>query len=169
MRLRSHRWHGVDIGDPEIVVWGSPIETGRQDFLRTLRDFLFRTELIYAFNFSAATMRRAVREILHFKPRQIFGYAQSLHMLAKYYIENFSPPLDQLCEVVFATAEPLFDYQRDEIQRAFGARVAVEYGARDAGLIAHECPAGRMHINTEGIYVEIKGAYYRPVKSEKSS
>jgi phenylacetate-CoA ligase len=31
----------------------------------------------------------------------------------------------------------------------------VEYGARDAGLIANECPAGGLHIAAEGMLVEI--------------
>ena len=30
-KWRATRWWGVDIGDPEIVVWGSPIELGSQD------------------------------------------------------------------------------------------------------------------------------------------
>lgn len=156
MRIRSHRWHGIDIGDKEVVIWGSPLELGRQDLLRTLRDHIFRSRLIYAFNFTEETMRQAITKILAYKPRQLFGYAQSIHLLAKYYLDYFSGARPKkVCEVVFTTAEPLFDYQREDIQRAFGARVAVEYGARDAGLIAHECPAGRMHLNAEGIYVEI--------------
>jgi phenylacetate-CoA ligase len=32
---------------------------------------------------------------------------------------------------------------------------AVEYGCRDAGLIANECPAGGLHVPSEGITVEI--------------
>jgi phenylacetate-CoA ligase len=155
MRIRSHRWHRTDIGDPEVVVWGSPIELGRQDLMRTMRDFFFRSKLIYAFNFTNETMRTAIHTMLAYRPRKVFGYAQSIHMLAKYYLDNFAGDGGKkVCDVVFTTAEPLFDYQRGDIQRAFGARVAVEYGARDAGLIAHECPAGRMHINAEGIYVE---------------
>src|SRR5262245_5722290 len=125
MRLRSHRWHGVDIGDKEIVVWGSPIELGRQDRLRTLRDRIFRSRLIYAFNFTEETMRQSLEEILAYKPRQIFGYAQSIHLLAKYYRENFfSTKPQKVCDLVFTTAEPLFDYQREDIAAAFGAKVA---------------------------------------------
>ena len=37
----------------------------------------------------------------------------------------------------------------------FGCRVANGYGGRDAGFIAHECPAGGMHISAEDIIVEI--------------
>ena len=37
-KWRATRWWGVDIGDPEIVVWGSPIELGSQDRVRAWRD-----------------------------------------------------------------------------------------------------------------------------------
>ena len=30
-KWRATRWWGVDLGDREIVVWGSPIELGAQD------------------------------------------------------------------------------------------------------------------------------------------
>ena len=39
-KWRATRWWGVDIGDRELVVWGSPIELGAQDRLRRLRDGL---------------------------------------------------------------------------------------------------------------------------------
>ena len=45
-KWRATRWWGVDIGDPEIVVWGSPIELTAQDRVRALRDTLLRTELL---------------------------------------------------------------------------------------------------------------------------
>lgn len=37
-KWRATRWWGVDIGDPEIVLWGSPIELTSQDRLRHWRD-----------------------------------------------------------------------------------------------------------------------------------
>ena len=51
-KWRATRWWGVDIGDPEIVVWGSPIELGAQDRMRGIRDALMRTELLPAFEMS---------------------------------------------------------------------------------------------------------------------
>ena len=53
-KWRATRWWGVDIGDPEIVVWGSPIELGSQDRLRGWRDKLMRTELLPAFEMNEA-------------------------------------------------------------------------------------------------------------------
>ena len=32
-KWRATRWWGVDIGDPEIVVWGSPIELGAHELV----------------------------------------------------------------------------------------------------------------------------------------
>jgi phenylacetate-CoA ligase len=52
-KWRATRWWGVDIGDPEIVVWGSPIELGAQDRMRAWRDRIMRTRLLPAFEMSA--------------------------------------------------------------------------------------------------------------------
>ena len=40
-KWRATRWWGVDIGDREIVVWGSPIELGTQDLIRQWRVEIF--------------------------------------------------------------------------------------------------------------------------------
>ena len=39
----------VDIGDREIVLWGSPIELGDEGRVKLLRDMLMRTKLLPAF------------------------------------------------------------------------------------------------------------------------
>jgi phenylacetate-CoA ligase len=57
-KWRATRWWGVDIGDPEIVVWGSPIELTAQDRIRQFRDRLLRTQLLPAFEMSESQARR---------------------------------------------------------------------------------------------------------------
>ena len=52
-KWRATRLRDVVIGDPEVGVWGSPIELGAQDRLRRVRDALFRTSLRPAFDMSA--------------------------------------------------------------------------------------------------------------------
>ncbi|MEO6147102.1 MAG: phenylacetate--CoA ligase family protein, partial [Sulfuriferula sp.] len=47
------------------------------------------------------------------------------------------------------------DHQRAQIEKTFGCPVANGYGGRDAGFIAHQCPAGGMHLTAEDIIVEI--------------
>lgn len=154
-KWRATRWWGVDIGDPEIVVWGSPIELGAQDHLRGLRDRLLRTKLLPAFEMSAAKLDRFVAEIRAMRPRMIFGYPSALAHIARH-AESRGQRMDDLgIKVAFVTSERLYDYQRAQIAATFGAGVANGYGGRDAGFIAHECPEGGMHISAEDIIVEI--------------
>ncbi|MEJ2345810.1 MAG: AMP-binding protein [Gammaproteobacteria bacterium] len=154
-KWRATRWWGVDIGDPEVVVWGSPIELGAQDRLRALRDRMFRTRLLSAFEMSEQQLGRFVTEIRKHRPKMLFGYPSAIAHIAKY-AEAQGTAMDDLgIEVAFVTAEKLYDDQRERIAKVFGCRVANGYGARDAGFVAHECPQGQLHITAEDIVVEI--------------
>ena len=154
-KWRATRWWGVDIGDPELVVWGSPIELGAQDRLRRLRDGVMRSHLLPAFEMSVANLDRFVARIQAVRPAMLFGYPSSLSMIALH-AKRQGARLDDLgIRVVFVTSEKLYPEQREAIARGFGCPVANGYGARDAGFIAHECPSGRLHISAEDIVVEI--------------
>jgi len=154
-KWRATRWWGVDIGDPEIVVWGSPIELGAQDRLRQLRDRLLRTELLPAFEMSPEKLDSFVATLRERRPRMLFGYPSALTHIARH-AEQRGVAMDDLgIAVAFVTSERLYDEQRATISRIFGCPVANGYGGRDAGFIAHECPAGGMHLTAEDIIVEI--------------
>src|SRR5207253_1187403 len=73
-KWRATRWWGVDVGDPEIVVWGSPIELGTQDRVRAVRDHVFRTELLSAFELSEARIDSFIERIRVRRPKMLFGY-----------------------------------------------------------------------------------------------
>jgi phenylacetate-CoA ligase len=154
-RLRSHRWFDADLGVREIVLWGSPIEITRQDYIRSMRDLLLNSKLLSAFNLGERNLLTYCETIIRYRPVKMYGYASALYLLARYFRRaKLRPP--QSLKVVFATAEPLFDFQRRTIEEVFGVKVAVEYGARDAGLMANECPSGGLHISAEGMVVEIE-------------
>lgn len=161
-KWRATRWWGVDIGDREVVVWGSPIEVGAQDRVRALRDRLLRTRLLPAFAMSEAHLDRFVAEIERFRPRMLFGYPSSLALIANH-ARRRGRRLDRLgAKVAFVTAERLYDDQRRAIEEVFACPVANGYGGRDAGFIAHACPAGRLHITAEDIIVETIDREGRP-------
>ncbi len=157
-KWRATRWWGVDIGDPEIVVWGSPIELTAQDRVRALRDTLLRTELLPAFEMSAAKLDGFVARIRERRPKMLFGYPSALSHIARH-AEKRGMRMDELgIKVAFCTSEKLYDHQREAIERIFGCAVANGYGSRDAGFIAHQCPSGGMHLTAEDIIVEIVDA-----------
>lgn len=65
-------------------------------------------------------------------------------------------------QVAFVTGERLYDEQRALIGEVFGCAVANGYGGRDAGFIAHECPAGGLHVSAEDVIVESVDSNARP-------
>src|SRR4030067_1765971 len=154
-KMRATRWWGVDIGDPEIVIWGSPVELKKQDIVRNIRDRLFRTRLLSAFDMSEEKIYEYVSIIRTYKPKHIFGYPSSIYLLAKFARQSNMKLSNIGVKVIFCTAERLYDHQRELMLDVFGAPVANGYGGRDAGFIAHECPHGSMHITAESIIVEI--------------
>ena len=154
-KWRATRWWDVDIGDTEIVVWGSPIELGTQDRIRAMRDALMRTELMPAFQMNEPNLDQFVARIVERRPRMLFGYPSAISHIAVH-AKKRGIRLDNLgVKVVFCTSERLYDHQREAISTAFACQVANGYGGRDAGFIAHECPSGGMHITAEDIIVEV--------------
>jgi len=156
-KWRATRWWGVDIGDREAVVWGSPIEHGTQDRLKTLRDHAFRSTLLPAFEMSETRLDGFVAWLREHRPRMLFGYPSALTYIAGHAARRGQRLDDLGVQVAFVTSERLYDEQRAAIAAAFGCRVANGYGGRDAGFIAHECPSGGMHVSAEDIVVEIVG------------
>jgi phenylacetate-CoA ligase len=153
-KWRATRWWGVDIGDTEAVIWGSPIEHGAQDRVKALRDKLFRSTLLPAFQMTPQQLDGFVAWIRRHRPRMLFGYPSALSYIARH-AQAQGVRLDNLgIRVAFVTSERLYDEQRQTIQAVFGCPVANGYGGRDAGFIAHECPSGGMHLSFEDIVVE---------------
>ena len=154
-KWRATRWWDVDIGDPEVVIWGSPIELGAQDRLRLWRDRMLRSTLLPAFSMTDANLDGFLQTIRRVRPRMLFGYPYSMAHVAAH-AERRGQRMDDLgIRVAFVTSEMLYPHQREAIARVFGCPVANGYGGRDAGFIAHECPAGGMHLTAEDLVVEI--------------
>ena len=167
-KWRATRWWQVDIGDPEIVIWGSPIELGTQDKVRIWRDRLMRTELMSAFATSHEGLDHYVERIRAVRPRMLFGYPTVLAHIAAHAEETGQRMDDLGIRVAFVTSECLYDAQREQIERVFGCKVANGYGGRDAGFLAHQCPEGGMHITAEDVVIEVLGPDGQPLPPGES-
>ena len=154
-KWRATRWWDVDLGDKEIVLWGSPIELGTQDYVRLLRDKLIRTQLLSAFELNDSKIKSFLHTIQATRPAMLFGYPSVISMIAEYADKHQINMKNLGIKVAFVTSERLYDYQRSQIESTFNCPVANGYGGRDAGFIAHQCPEGSMHITAEDIIVEI--------------
>ncbi len=154
-RMRSRRWWGVEVGDPEVFLWGAPVELNKTDWVKTVRDRLFNQLLLNAFDMTKAAMDEYPRRIRAFDPACVYGYASSLALLAAHAKSRGQSLKTPRLKVVCATGEPLLPEQRRLIGEVFEAPVSNEYGCRDGGLIALESPAGQLLLNSETIVLEI--------------
>ena len=163
-RLRARRWWGVEPGEREVYLWGAPVELSRTDRIKTLRDRLVNQLLLNAFEMSPARMDDYLVAVQAWNPKAIYGYASSLALFAAHAeARGFRPKLPAL-RVVSTTGEPLFPHQRELIERVFGVPVSVEYGARDAGLMALQSPDGALLQMSETHLIEVLDDAGNPVE-----
>lgn len=163
-KWRATNWWGVDIGDKELVIWGSGIECGKQSLFRAWRDKAFRSYLVPAKELSLERLDDIIQHIIDFRPRMLFGYPSILSHIAKRALQQNVDCHDLGIRVAFVTSEVLDQTQRQMIEKTFGCPVANGYGGRDAGFLAHQCSKGSMHITQEDVILEIIDENDRPVK-----
>ena len=154
-RAITHRWWGIDVGDKEVYLWGSPLEITKQDRIKDLRDMLTNQLLLSAFELSPAQLHSYVKRIERFKPRCLFGYPSSIDLFCRM-AKQHGYDLSRLgIKVVFSTAEVLYEHQKENISEALGGIPVVDgYGSREGGFISHECLQGAMHIMDPNVIVE---------------
>ncbi len=146
-RALTHRWWGVDIGDRELYLWGSPVELTRQDRLKQLRDALTNQLLISAFEISPRQVPGIAAQLSAFRPKCIFGYPSTIDLFSRLAAEQNIDLAGAGVEVVFSTAEVLYDHQRQSISKRFGGAPVVDgYGSREGGFVSHECREGALHV-----------------------
>jgi phenylacetate-CoA ligase len=154
-RQRVSRWWGLSAGDREFALWGSPVELTRQDRLRTMRDWLFGTELFSAFEMSEAVMSRYLDCLERGRYRMIFAYPSSIYLLCQQARREGRDLRGSGIRAAFVTGEVLFADQRKFITETLNCPVANGYGGRESGFVAHECPHGGMHIMADATVVEV--------------
>lgn len=169
-RWRALSWWDIGIGDKCLMVWGNPLELSQhKKFLYHMKERLLKnTVFVSAYDLSPEALQEYVGVLKKSKPKYFYGYASALYLFAQYILKQGiqikHPP-----KAIISTSETLHDHQRTVIEQAFCSRVINEYGARDAGIIAYECPQGRMHISSENMIVEIVDiATKKPVETGKS-
>ncbi|HUW84741.1 MAG TPA: phenylacetate--CoA ligase family protein [Phycisphaerae bacterium] len=154
-RIRAQRWFGVDPGDRQVYLWGAPAELSQQDRLKSFRDWLTNELLLSAFEMSPERMDEYIGRIERSNPTCVFGYPSTLALLCEHTARRGHRMRTPALKAVLVTGELLYDHQRTLIERTFDVRVGDGYGSRDGGFIAHECPAGAMHVTDELTIVEL--------------
>lgn len=113
-----------------------------------------------------APIRETCAELDRFRPTVVASYATVLRALAH---EKDAGRLALEPSVLWYGGEWLAPKARDHIERAFGCRVAGDYGASEFLNIAFECEHGALHVNDDWVVLEPVDEHYRPVPPDTPS
>lgn len=158
---RGYSWAGINIADRQARFWSTPNSLRGQAEAR-LTDFICNRRRFTAIGYSESTLSEYINLFTKQRPRYVYGYASMLREFADELEKNgFEPDWD--LRAVVSTAECLTSHDRERIELGFKCKVFNEYGCGELGTIAHECPKGEMHINSENLIVELVDESGRPI------
>ena len=159
---RAHRWHGLDIGAREAMLWGIPSDATARLSMH-VRDIVLNRFRESEYDLSTEVLNDFYRKCQRRRPAYLFGYSSMVYEFALFVR---TAGLEGRClglKAAICTAESIPVSYRQEIQETLGCRVVSEYGAAESGIISYECPLGSHHISEDTVLLELLGADNRPV------
>lgn len=159
---RAHRWHGLDVGAREAMLWGIP--SGRLARLRVrLRDMALNRFRERAYDLSPEVLNHFFETVSRKRPEYLFGYSSMVYEFALFVRERQYDGAALKLRAAICTAETIHDHQRTVIEETFACPVVSEYGSAETGIISYQCPTGSHHISDDCVLVELLDDEGNPV------
>lgn len=157
-RWMARSWYGITPMDNLFMVWGHSHLLGKgasaqiKGLVRRAKDRLLGYYRYSAYNLDNPRLRQAGDLILRLRPNYVIGYSGALDLLARANEHHAKRFAELNLKAVVASGEifPAKD-SADVISGVFGARVAMEYGSVETGVMAYTlppafgCPLGYFH------------------------
>lgn len=153
--LRSNAWAGWKLGDRYASLWGSPIDEKLAAKLRgKVNSFFMGGIFLSSFDLTVKSMKGYLSKLHSYRPKFLLAYPGPLTTFAEFCIQrNESIPS---LRAVISSAETLWPYQRQTIEKAFGVEVFDRYGCREVGQIGSECQFhDGFHVSADRVFVEV--------------
>ena len=159
---RAHRWHGLDLGAKEGMLWGIPPSWKNRAKMRT-RDLLLNRFREIEYNLDPRVLQRFYDDCRRKRPEYLFGYSSMVYEFALFVQETKLLGTELALKGIICTAEVIHDYMRTTMESVFGCKVISEYGAAETGIISYQCPRGKHHISDDCVLVEVIDRSGRPL------
>ncbi len=104
--------------------------------------------LMSTYHLTEDNLKHYVAKIGKFKPALIDGYPSAIYIISRY-INTHKITFDFVPNAIAVTAETLYDYQRIEIEKAFGCQVYNQYASSEGSPFITECVNGNLHLNLD--------------------
>jgi phenylacetate-CoA ligase len=152
---RFRRWAGVAFGDRMVSINGKPIVPMTQAGPPYWRHNLAFNQLyVSAYHLSDTTLPFIVERMAAFKPRVIVAYVSAVHRIARFMLEHGHVAAIRP-HAILVSSETLFDWQRADLENAFGCKVFNGYSLGEPVCFVSECERGGMHVSPEFGVVEL--------------
>ena len=132
---RGYGWLGAGLGQKTLYLWGADL--GQPSRFKTIKNALYHgfynRKMLNSFAMTQDNKQEYVDDINAYKPTAMVSYVNPLYELARYIndqgIKVWRP------STILTGAEPLHDFQREEIEKAFKAPVYNTFGCREFMLM----------------------------------
>lgn len=153
---RGYGWLGAGLGEKALYIWGTNIEP--LGFKRAVKEKMYHAfynrKILNSFHLNESNIANYISEVNSYKPTIIVGYVSPLLILADYILKNSLTVRSP--KAILTGAEPLYEFQREKIEKAFSAPVYNTYGCREFMLMGAECEVKNgFHLNIDHLVVEV--------------
>lgn len=108
--------------------------------------------LMSTYHLTDENMSHYIDKLNKFKPKFLDGYPSAFYIIANYAIKN-NVKIDFKPVAITTTAETLYDYQREAIEKVFNCKVYNQYASSEGSPFITECTSGKLHVNLDsGIF-----------------
>ncbi|HEB91095.1 MAG TPA: phenylacetate--CoA ligase family protein [Deltaproteobacteria bacterium] len=154
---RSRNRVGVELDDPHFSFGGQllvPLRQKRPPFWR--RNAWGHQTLFSLYHMTKENLPAYI-DAMHSLPAvYVQGYPSSLHLLGRAMLDSGRPLPSGRIKAVFPSSESLLAFQREVIEKAFGAPIFDRYGTSEFVVSMTGCSAGRLHVDMEFGIVEVE-------------
>lgn len=153
--VRERGWHGVSRRDRWAILGGqlvSAIHQPKPPFW--VWNAASRQLYMSSYHLGPAMINFYLDALEKYQVHYLWGYTSSLYALAEYCIQTARQP--RTMAVAITNAEPVYPYQREAIEKAFGCPVRETYGLSETVATATECPSGSLHLWPEVGILEVE-------------
>jgi len=163
---RDDAWSGYEIGAKALSFWGAErdILNNKSLYVKIKDDYIHKLKKLSAYHLSDKDLNEYIKIYNSYKPKVVIAYPSTLYYIASY-IEKNNIKI-KYPKGIITSAETLFPFQREQIEKVFKCKIFNRYGSREFGHIASECEAHKgLHFHNDRFVLEIineKGEACKP-------
>lgn len=144
-KIVGKSWYGIGVTDKVFLLWGhlhlygKGLKRGINILKRRIKDWLAGWTRVSAYDLSKRAMEAAYRKMLCCCPELVIGYSPSILTFCRINREHAGEI--KSVKNVLCSSGPLSKAEKEEIANFFGAKVCMEYGSVECGVIAYTHPS----------------------------